>query len=288
MENRQPHVFTKAPSNSGLYKRSVAIALGCLGCLSIGAGMGDVNAIATESQPITSRLTTPMHAQVKQDSTRQRMLGALQDLVRRRRKKGGSRSEGLCLISPIVDSPPLWHRNPAFIWQGFNTTGLIRGEYDINDAEFLWTEINPSTFDHPIETTSESERNLPFNFTTYEGTPLSSGTYTWLFFINLHEGPVLGYPFQLMGTVDYERHSIALNALETELEITGISVSEAKSNIAIAQAEYFAEYNLGDDAFQALFSVETPSPELTEIQNILLAVFETACSDREDVEEESE
>lgn len=165
-----------------------------------------------------------------------------------------TRGDQVCPIAPgNIGEQFIWSDRPLFIWQGKipkSTINLYSSSANFNyeqDEQLLWSETVP-----PNSQT-----------VAYKGKQLQPGfTYDWEF---VASGKTYRPTFILMEQA--ERNAIAadLKIIENQLEVNNATAEEK----AIAKADYFVNQQLWSDALQQLYSVENPSPMLTnKVQDI--------------------
>ncbi|WP_137455229.1 hypothetical protein [Halomicronema hongdechloris] len=173
---------------------------------------------------------------------------------RRNGRNGGPRPVGLCLLTPGAEEV-VWHRTPRLLWQGDYTVGVRRTGQD----QVQWPE---------------STTSLPagIHAADYGVTPLPSGQYDWVLYINAQDtaNPTLWYPFTVMATGEQrDRITTHLAVLQARLTHEGASVEA----IAQARADYFLDHDLPADALQEVFAVSNPSEELLAMQETLVQEY---------------
>jgi hypothetical protein len=184
------------------------------------------------------------------------------DIFKRKKKRGGSRSESICQIAPerlheestVVK---VWSLTPLFVWNGdLGKLGRIE-VIQRNPQKYTW-----NTFFKP-------QNQSIF----YQGEPLEPGQeYQWN--ISSYRDPK--HPqinsliiFRVIGSPERDNIAAELASLETELAKQKASVEI----IALHRAKYFAEKELWADTFRELMSVENPSPELKSVKQSIIAMF---------------
>lgn len=157
-------------------------------------------------------------------------------------RKGGSRyPQGICMVSPDAPQKPriVWSQRPLFLWKG-----------KVEKITVIPQESNQE-WSQPVTQTQKI---------TYTGEPLQPGkTYEWRVFVDNNLFRTV--PFQIMEAKNRDRITVELNNLEQRLKLKGAN----KEAIALAKANYFADYNLWSDVLQQAYSVEKPSVELQKM-----------------------
>ncbi|WP_427159946.1 DUF928 domain-containing protein [Aliinostoc sp. HNIBRCY26] len=155
-------------------------------------------------------------------------------------RKGGSRpTEIICMISP--DAPKttrkIWSDRPLFIWQGNVREVTVK---PVNKNQVLW-----------FETVKDTQQII------YNGEPLKPGqSYKWEVNSNRF------ITFQIIDTQQRDRITTQLQTIEAQLQKQGAN----QEAIALAKANYFAEYQLWSDVLQQIYSVNPPSAELNNLR----------------------
>lgn len=163
--------------------------------------------------------------------------------------RGSRPIAGFCLLSPDLGQS-VWHQEPMLVWQGYPMVGIrLQGE-----ATPLWQDAiaAPATKAYRV-----AKPELLLN---------PGQTYEWLFYIIDPNAPALQVPFQVMDQAARARHNVELTAIQNKLT----TETADESALALAQADYFIANNLPADALQVIFSVEEPTPELLEMQTVLV------------------
>lgn len=171
-------------------------------------------------------------------------------------KNGGSR--GICAIAPtaIGTSTEIWSDHPLFVWVGPSRPTRI---------ELLSVDNNQVLWRHKVE---EQNKIL------YDGEALQPGqTYEWRLFISSQENarPIKTETFRLMDAQKRDRITTQLQRLDQELQAKNASTED----IARKRAEFFAQQQLWSDVLQEAYSVENPSPGLTDM---VRSIPRTLCS----------
>lgn len=195
-----------------------------LGCILL-------NVSQSYSYPV---LFEPSTSQISQRS----ILDSLMTMFRARqpRREGIRRSGELCPISPgLVESDRIWSNQPLFLWQGTVNQILLK---EFESGKVLWNQ--------DVEPTVQQIR--------YDGEALEPGLYQWEVFDATGTGK--SYVFELIGGDQREQITDGLQQLET----TG----DTAEDMALAQAEFFAQQGLWSDAFQVLYSIDQPSPTVRQ------------------------
>ncbi|AUT02647.1 hypothetical protein CLI64_20860 [Nostoc sp. CENA543] len=166
-------------------------------------------------------------------------------------RKGGSRpTEIICMISP--DAPntrrKIWSDRPLFIWQGNVSKVTVKS---LNNNQVLWSE--------PVKDTQHIR---------YNGEPLKPGqSYKWEVNSNRF------ITFQIIDMQQRDRITTQLQTIEAQLQKQGAN----QEAIALAKANYFAEYQLWSDVLQQIYSVNPPSAELN---NLRQQITQNLCTDQ--------
>lgn len=154
----------------------------------------------------------------------------------------------VCFVSPgSVGEQTIWSDRPLFILNGEIPPATIEiysptTNYNYErDGQQVWTtEISPNT-----------------KTIAYAGEQLQPGfNYDWI--LSKQNKTYDPITFKLMPQPERKAISSELSTLEGELR-EGATTEE----LAIAKADYFSQRQLWSDALQQLYSVENPSPDLT-------------------------
>ena len=172
----------------------------------------------------------------------------------------------LCLITPAAGEgiPAIWHEQPVIVFApGIIEKIALRDEaaYDPNDPyKSFWQHRPDPTASHVI----------------YDGEPLQSGRIYRLD-IYLDADAKSPTEFPDFGLLSENSRQIINDELAAE-ELPKDMDLPVEELVAVQRADYFIEQGLRLDAIQALFNVETPSPELAAIQQQMI---EAACTPQE-------
>ena len=211
--------------------------------------------VLCSSLAVLSTFTVPMaEAQVAQEFNNvfRRLLDSDEDdppLI--------SRGE-LCLITPAAGEgiPAIWHEQPVIVFAPGKIEKIaLRDEaaYDPNDPyKSFWQHSPDPTASHVI----------------YDGEPLQSGRiYRLDIYVDADaESPTQFPDFGLLS----ENSRQIINSELAAAELPKDSDIPVEELLAVQRADYFIEQGLQLDAIQALFNVETPSPELVAIQQQMI------------------
>ena len=162
---------------------------------------------------------------------------------------GGSRSLEFCSITPYsfkvnaVRGGPflLWSDRPLIVWQGEVSRIIVRSYID--DTKKLWTyEVNGSD-----------------TAVYYAGDELQPGHPYTLTFVGESGGE---FSFELLGEDDRQAVGAELAQLEDRVRASGATAEE----LAMWRSRFFLQHDLRlhYDSLDALFSVDNPSPDLTQ------------------------
>jgi hypothetical protein len=185
------------------------------------------------------------------------ILQALQDNPPPPKKnEGGSR--GVCAIAPtaIGTSTEIWSERPLFVWVGPSRPTRIELR-SVDNNQVLWR--------HKVEAQ---------NKILYDGEALQPGqAYEWSLFASSQENarPIKTETFRLMDAQKRDRMNTQLQRLDQELQAKNASTED----IARKRAEYFAQQQLWSDVLKEAYSVENPSPGLTDM---VRSIPRTLCS----------
>ena len=173
-------------------------------------------------------------------------------------KKGNGGSRGVCVIAPtaIGTSQEIWSDRPLFVWVGPSRPTRIQLRA-VGSDQVLWRD-------------KVEEQNKVL----YDGEALQPGqTYEWSLFVSNQENarPIKIETFRLMDAQKRDRIKTQLQSLDQQLQAKNASTEE----IARKRAEYFAQQRLWLDVLQEAFSVENPSPALTDM---VRSIPRTLCS----------
>lgn len=152
---------------------------------------------------------------------------------------------GLCAIAPkpIGTTTQIWNTRPRFVWTGpFKRLELRR----VGSDRLLWS--------HTI--TGQQ------NSVLYRGDELQPGeTYEWkLFFSDRENSPAIATErFQVIDGEQRDRITEELQSLNEQLK------NVSPEDKAKQRAQYFVQQQLWSDVLQEAYSVENPSPALTNM-----------------------
>ncbi|MBD3884704.1 DUF928 domain-containing protein [Phormidium tenue FACHB-886] len=229
--------------------------LGGMMIATIGIASYPVSASPVPTTPVLAQQPSPPRSRMPDISTETAIDTFISTFNRRRtRSPGLSRSGGFCPISPgLVETDTIWSDRPLFIWQGAVEQIQLRV---LGGQDILWRQtLNPQQ--HSV---------------VYSGPALLPGQiYQWELLGQSNAN--VSFVFQVM-ELD-QRVPIAAQIQEIEAEASADRAS--KEGIAMEQAQYFANQNLWSDALQVLYSIDPPSPKITQaIQQIEVSL----CSGR--------
>lgn len=178
----------------------------------------------------------------------------------KKRKEPNLGSRGVCPVSPglLEATNVIWSDRPLFLWLGIDLPLEIRlySPFDPKQEQsILWRQVF---------TTGSSVAT--FQGIQYTQQPLESGKiYDWEIF-NQSDKSKLRRSFQVMSLKERDRITGELKNLEDQLRAEKATDEE----IALERSYYFAQRNLWSDALQEMYSVQTPSPDLTmKVQELL-------------------
>ncbi|MEM8831823.1 MAG: hypothetical protein AAGE96_21055 [Cyanobacteria bacterium P01_G01_bin.19] len=155
----------------------------------------------------------------------------------------------VCFVSPgSVGEQTIWSDRPLFILHDTVPQAeidLISSTSNYNyerDGQLIWeSKLPPNT-----------------NVLAYTGEKLKPGfVYDWV--LSNNNKTHAPQSFKLMPQLEREAIAREIKTLKTELQQQGATAEE----LAIAKADYFVQQQLWSDALQQLYSVENPSPDLT-------------------------
>ena len=156
---------------------------------------------------------------------------------------------GICAIAPksIGTTTQVWNTRPLFVWTGpFKRLELRR----VGSSQLLWS--------HTIAGNQ--------NRVLYGGDELKPGdTYEWkLFFSDRENAPVAATEqFRVMDGKERDRITEQLQRLNEQLK------NLSPEDKAKQRAQYFVQQQLWSDVLQEAYSVENPSPALTNMVKAL-------------------
>jgi Domain of Unknown Function (DUF928) len=163
-------------------------------------------------------------------------------------RKNGTRNQNnaaqniVCMISPDdqKNTRIIWSDRPKFIWQGKVKKIVVIHR----KSESEWTKS--VTEDQNIAAYTDERRLQP------------GQTYEWQVWFGKEQS--MRVKFKVMEAQQRDRVTTDLQNLENQLKAEG----QDTEAIALAKAKYFAENQLWADVLQQLYSVPTPSTELSE------------------------
>lgn len=177
----------------------------------------------------------------------------------------GGRGEGFCFFSPPLDRADtrrmamVWHDRPAFVWQGNMEWIEIRLADSTSPGQRL--DLAQADSNASVRTVTLREALPDETAVTIHAAPLPETLQpgeTYSFVVKpFRVEAFLPVQFQVMPTPERERITAELQALATQ----GGTAEE----IAVRQANYFAERELWADFWQTLLTVEQPSAELKAV-----------------------
>lgn len=164
---------------------------------------------------------------------------------------GGPRSgAGICVLSPgrLETDNTIWSDRPVFLWHTENPELVEMETIQLidNTGEIIWEK--------PLSPTDE--------MAVYDGEPLQPGQmYTWQLIWNVEDNTTRSLEEQ-----EYEADFLIMStdARRTQIaaELDQLTGGASDAAIATNQAEFLAQQGLWSDAFGALQTVETSSPEI--------------------------
>lgn len=186
---------------------------------------------------------------------RQSVSAFLSGIFQPMRRKGGTRSGSICLVTPgLGETRGVWNDRPLFLWDREISRVEVRL---VNTDTSVWNQTVPS-----------SSRSI-----VYQGQPLQPGqTYVVLLFdptgsLFIKDKDYASHPkFTLLA--ESERSLIAQSLAATEDQFK--SQGSPGETIALEKAKLFAEKQLWSDALQNIYSAQSSFPELqTFVQTIV-------------------
>jgi hypothetical protein len=156
---------------------------------------------------------------------------------------------GICAIAPksIGTTTQIWNTRPLFAWTGpFKRLELRR----VGSSQLLWS--------HKIA--AKQNRVL------YGGDELQPGeTYEWKLFFSDHENAPVAATEQFRVIDGQERDRITEELQSLNEQLKNLSPEDK----AKQRAQYFVQQQLWSDVLQEAYSVENPSPALTNMVKAL-------------------
>jgi hypothetical protein len=183
-------------------------------------------------------------------------------LIAQRGNGRGIRRGDFCYLSPgLMESANLiWSDRPLFAWQGKASKIIL------------------TTFDNDYNSVTVWEQSLSTSTQAVvyaDTTNLQPGqTYSWKL-LGESDDPTraTAFSFQIMSAEQRSQISTDLQTIATQLQSSGQSAEQ----IALEQAKYFQAKAMWSDALQILYSVQNPSPAVTQaIQDITAGVCSEA------------
>jgi hypothetical protein len=231
-----------------------------------------VGSIVLATALITTALSAPIYAAIRQPfhpllTEAQRTYLALSwgdiwNVLRGKRKSGGSRGGAICEIAPVKlvdrnakeetqDIQEVWSESPLFLWTIKGGTAQKIQLFVYRNEELLWS---------PEIKAGETK-------VVYDGKPLQPGQiYEWqLSALAPVPTKSSGVRFKFMDSQKRDRITAELRQLEERLE------GASAETMALEKANYFAERGLWSDALRELYSVPKPSVELRDAIALLQA-----------------
>lgn len=160
-------------------------------------------------------------------------------------RRGGPRPPDLCWITPIDQ---VWQTRPTFVWRGGSQLIGVRKQ---GEETVLWQKAASINKDTAAQTTP---------YVLESPTPLPPGKYEWLFFDQTTRSLRLRVPFEVLDSQERTPITAELAQQEAQLKQAGAGAEE----IALHQANVFAQHQLWSDAIQTVYSVKNPSVELQQ------------------------
>ncbi len=181
---------------------------------------------------------------------------SIANIFTRKKSNKGSRGE-ICPIAPqkLIDQSSsnsteeeiqqVWSDRPLFLWKVKNGVATQVELLIPGDKQAFWQREIKSGETHII----------------YDGEPLQPGLlYQWQLTVKAPYKKVRRVNFQVMEQQPRDRITAELAQLEAQLKQKAASAEV----IALDKANYFVEKELWSDALRELYSVPTPSAELTQ------------------------
>ncbi|MDX2240703.1 MAG: hypothetical protein NW224_08480 [Leptolyngbyaceae cyanobacterium bins.302] len=162
-------------------------------------------------------------------------------------RRGGPRPPDLCWVTP---TDKVWTLRPSLVWLGSGQLVSVRPK---GEETVLWQPI--------ASTQKDIVQQMSTRHVLVSQIQLQPGEYEWLFFDPTTRSLKLRVPFQVLGGRERAVITTALAELETQLKTTRSGAEE----IALQQANFFAQRQLWSDALQAVYSVKSPSTELQRV-----------------------
>ena len=186
---------------------------------------------------------------------------------RRPRGEGGRRG-GLCAVSPgsdrLQNNYTIWNDRPLFIWQA-------DGEMVVHRLRVFQVDTEELMGEQSLLPTDQSAR--------YTGKPLQPGkVYSWelQFSRKLRSDQPTGLKTPVLETVNHN-FQIMINPkrkqIDMDLDLLRINLETIKANsdtIVIHNAQHFVNEGLLSDALQVLYTIDRPSPRITDMLKTLL------------------
>ena len=186
---------------------------------------------------------------------------------RRPRGEGGRRG-GLCAVSPgsdrLQNNYTIWNDRPLFIWQA-------DGEIVVHRLRVFQVDTEELMGEQSLTLTDQSAR--------YTGKPLQPGkVYSWelQFSRKLRSDQPTGLKIPVLETVSHNfqiMNNPKRKQIDMDLDLLRINLETIKANsdaIAIHNAQHFVNEGLLSDALQVLYTVDRPSPRITDMLRTLL------------------
>ncbi len=259
--NKFNHILKLSKNNSKIFSRLLLTTL----LITSSSLLFSQKAIAFESKLITQNnsQTTDENEQKNQSNVvsksrnQSSILESLWKLlkVKREQEPALSSRSNICEVTPglLGDVNVIYSDRPLFLWQG-NVANVKINLYTPfsleQEQQILWSQ------------TIENQSDKVF----YTGKALKAGKiYDWELVVKPQSNQ-RRISFQIMNTQKRDRISLELEQLKTELTTVGAT----NEQITLAKANYFAQQDLWSDVIQELFTVENPSPTLSNnIQEII-------------------
>ncbi len=186
---------------------------------------------------------------------------------RRPRCEGGRRG-GLCVVSPgsdrLQNNYRIWNDRPLFIWQADGEMVVHRLRVFQVDTEELMGEQSLMPTDQSVRYTGKSlQPGKVYSWELQFSRKVRSDQSTVLKTPTLE---TMNHNFQIMDNLKRKQ-------IEMDLDLLKINLQTVKANpdkIAIHNAKHFVNEGLLSDALQVLYTIDRPSPRITDMLKTLL------------------